>query len=80
MKVYNISGNHYNKMSFNAVKTKDILPQSVINHYGLNMETLVGYNGEKTFMPAPKNIRADLAEFLNRLKIDWNTHVPQNSK
>ncbi len=79
MKVYNIQSYQNNKTNFTAVKPKNVIPtpisKSVIDLYGLNMETMVGYKGKKTFMPAPDYIKSELAAFMNKLQIDWKTHV-----
>ena len=81
MKVYGIKTYQNNIPHFTAnhadlakAKTKNI-SEYVIKHFGLNMETMVGYNGEKTIIPPPENISPALARMINKLQIDWRTHI-----
>lgn len=81
MKVYSIKTYQNNRQHFTAnhanlakTETKNI-SDYVIKHFGLNMETMVGYKGEKTIMPPPENISPALARMINKLQIDWRTHI-----
>ena len=84
MKVYNIQNCQNYKTNFTAVNPQKVISGSIskaiIDLYGLNMETMVGYKGEKTFMPAPDYVKPELAKFMNKLQIDWKTHVTKKSK
>ena len=62
------------------VQSQSIIPQRLIDMYGINMETMAGYKGEKTFEPAPLNVEEKLAKFLNSLHVDWRTHISRKPK
>jgi len=77
MKIYKVI--NINK-PLNSPKGQGIVPQRVIDLYGLNMETMIGYKGEKTFEPAPITVNEQLARFLNNLHVDWRTHISRKPK
>jgi len=65
------------QIAFNGArntKPKQVLPQEVIDHFGLNMKSRVGYKGKPDYEPAPDNIQTDLKEFFRMMKINWKTH------
>ncbi len=58
-----------------------LLPQEVIDHFGLNMNTAVKYRGEQSYTPAPDSLGERLAGYLHQLKVDWDTHIdPKHPK
>ena len=64
-----------NKIYFTAVKNKKALPLFVIKHYGLNMETMVGYTGKKNIEPMPLDMDERLSRISRKLEINWATHI-----
>ena len=81
MRVGCVQNNQYNEVvvvnrrpSFQA----KMLSQKTIDHFGLNMESRVGYRGKQTYTPAPSSIGEDLANFFRKMEIDWDTHVDPN--
>ena len=78
MKISNINSN-YNlanqNVNFMSTKKGAAIPQSVIEHLGINIETMVGYSGKRTIAPVPETVDKKIANFLRKLQIDWNTHV-----
>ena len=60
------------------VVAKPLLPQDVIDHFGLNMSTAVKYKGEPSYTPAPETVGEHLAKYFRSLGIDWETHVDPN--
>ena len=71
------------KKAEQAVKTtatavKPLLPQSVIDHFGLDMTTAVKYKGEPSYKPAPETLEENVKKFFHHLEIDWNTHIDPN--
>lgn len=77
MKIYNVQ--NYNP-NFTAIKPKEIISKPLLDRFGLNIETMVGYKGEKTIAPPPQNINPQLADYLNKLQVDWNTHISKTRK
>jgi hypothetical protein len=75
MKIYNIQSYQNNKITYKSVKPEPPLPKAIIDFYGLNLETMVGYTGEKALIPAPENIKEELVQFLNKFGVDWRTHI-----
>lgn len=67
-----------------AVKTleevKPLLPQEVIDHFGLNMSAAVKYMGEQSYTPAPDTLGEKLAGYFHNLMVDWETHVDPNKQ
>ena len=47
MKIYNVQ--NYNP-NFTAIKPKEIISKPLLDRFGLNIETMVGYKGEKTIV------------------------------
>ena len=62
-----------------TVKTVEpLLPQSIIDHFGLNMDAAVKRTGEPSYTPAPLSVGEKLSKFFHNLQVDWSTHVDPN--
>jgi hypothetical protein len=76
MKINKVVNIQRTQNSYTKNQNKFGISQAVIDHFGLNMETMVGYKGEKNFKPAPVTVGDKLADYLNKLlQVDWRTHV-----
>lgn len=58
-----------------APAVKPLLPQHVINHFGLDMTTAVKYKGAPNYTPAPDTLAPDVKRYLNMLEVDWGSHI-----
>lgn len=73
--------NRVNNVNFAAKKTvkpQSVLPKSVIDRFGLNMKTRVGYQGKQDYKEAPDTVELGLRAYLKRMQINWNTHINPN--
>ncbi|MBO6272182.1 hypothetical protein J6O48_05310 [bacterium] len=72
----NTINNYVRPIGFSSKTAKaSRVSQSVIDHFGLNMNTLVGYKGKPSYTPAPDTLPKDLKSYFDKLEIDWNTRV-----
>lgn len=56
------------------------LSKAVIDRLGINMETQVGYKGDRTYVPAPVTLSKGVVNYMHMLEVDWRTHVDPNAK
>lgn len=75
---YNFAKQNSNPIFKGNIK-KEIISQKVIDKFGLNMTTRVGYDGPPNYVQAPDNLPFGLTEFFRRLEINWETHVDKNT-
>ena len=72
--------------SFQAVQAKKaekvaeavaqpLLPQSVIDHFGLDITKAVKYKGEPNYTPAPEPLAENVKSYFHMLKVDWATRI-----
>lgn len=59
---------------------KKPFPLHVIKHYGLNMETMVGYVGKIKTEPMPSDVDPRLQRISDKLEINWATHITKQKK
>ena len=60
--------------------TTPCISQGLINRYGLDMTTRVGYSGEGRFRQAPKSLPREIRKIFRDMKINWASHVEEFSK
>lgn len=64
------------KIAKTTVTTAEqLLPQSVIDHFGLDITKAVNYKGAPSYTPAPETLAPDIKNYFHRLEIDWNTRI-----
>lgn len=64
----------------NKVKQASLLPKTVIDKFGLDVSTRVGYKGPGEYEQAPQGLPNGLTEVFRSMKINWATHVDKNTK
>ena len=58
-----------------AQAVKPLLPQRVIDRFGLNMTTAVNYKGKPSYTPAPDTVAPDIKRYFHMLEVNWSTRI-----
>lgn len=56
-------------------KTEQLLPQRVIDHFGLDITKAVNYKGAPSYTPAPETLAPDVKSYFHMLEVDWATRI-----